>query len=359
MTHQAPAHWTAEPGFREEDMRFLRSLHDFFIAIGVAVFLAGIAVFTASSGGGSFGTALVVLLAGLAIAEYVGRRRRLFFPTLVILFASAVSWATLLGSFTFLGADRLGDLSFSEVDAAMVALRAAGTALLFGLGAFGFFWRHRFPATLALLPGAASVGVFGLLSAAVLPGLPRTAQLWFHYSPLQAIVILSLFAGGVAGLIGGVLVDSKDPERRTWFSDLGFWLHAGSAPLLVAGIATLAAYVQTVFNEFGLGETTGPLNGPVASTIVLLGVTGVAVLGLALDRRALVVSGLTSFAGAVAYFLSVVGLEAGALVGLTLLLMGAAIALLGVGWRPTRGALLKSFPQEGVWARVFPPNAAA
>ena len=65
----------------EDDMRFLRSFSDIFIAIGVGLFALGLSAVAALFGGGiSFIGAAIVM--GF-LAEYFGRRRRAHAPTLI------------------------------------------------------------------------------------------------------------------------------------------------------------------------------------------------------------------------------------------------------------------------------------
>ena len=51
-------------------------------------------------------------------------------------------------------------------------------------------------------------------------------------------------------------------------------------------------------------------------------------------------------------------LGAGAVVAVTLLVLGGVVVLLGAAWNPVRRLLLLPIPQAGPLARIFPPVSA-
>jgi hypothetical protein len=89
-----------------------------------------------------------------------------------------------------------------------------------------------------------------------------------------------------------------------------------------------------------------------ADAMIILVATGViTVVGLAINRRALIVSSLGYAGLAVAFLVKQTDVNLGSTVSITLILLGAAIVLLGVAWHPVRNQLIRILPQ---W-RVFPP----
>ncbi|RYG35760.1 MAG: hypothetical protein EON93_06115 [Burkholderiales bacterium] len=83
-----------------------------------------------------------------------------------------------------------------------------------------------------------------------------------------------------------------------------------------------------------------------------------ALLSLALNRRALIVSGLVTFATSLWFLVNEFGGGGVNTLMLTALIIGGAIVLLGGGWRTARRAILKVFPQQGTLGRIFPPEPA-
>jgi hypothetical protein len=86
--------------------------------------------------------------------------------------------------------------------------------------------------------------------------------------------------------------------------------------------------------------------------IVLVALGVVTLVGLAINRRALIVSSLFYAGAAIAFLVRQTGMDFGSTLSLTLILLGAAIVLLGVAWHPARNQLIKLLPN---W-RVFPPR---
>ena len=77
----------------------------------------------------------------------------------------------------------------------------------------------------------------------------------------------------------------------------------------------------------------------------------ITLIGLAINRRALIVSSLGYCGIAIAFLVKQTELSIGSTLAITLVLLGAAIVLLGVAWHPVRNQLIRILPD---W-RVFPP----
>jgi hypothetical protein len=124
--------------------------------------------------------------------------------------------------------------------------------------------------------------------------------------------------------------DAADTKRQTRKADVAFWLHLLAAPLVVRPIFALL--------EVSEGKTT---TTQAAAVIVLY--AAIAIVSLAVDRRALMVSALIyvlyAFMALFQQF-GVIGLS----FALTALVIGSALLLLSAFWHSSRRALLKAAP---------------
>jgi hypothetical protein len=351
----------------EEDLRFIRNFHDVFLAIGIVLFAAGLAVAIGSYVGDAAtaaqqGTVLAgALTAGAAVimwllGELFARRRRLFLPAIAIVCAMtlfAVVSAALLYAGVLIGRgfEDGVDLTTMPPELRNGILLAAAVGVLAPLA---FYLRFRLPFSL----GLTGAGVAALI---VIACLIASAELTLRFLPSLVLAL------GVLLFVAGVAFDSRDPSRASRFSDNGFWLHMAAAPLILNGALGL---VQQAFGGGGVG--TSPSSGLVldasvngsASVAVQAGVTltVIAILGivsLLINRRALIVSALITTGIAIGILLNAVGLGAGALAASTLIVLGAFVLILGAGWHAARRSLLGWVRPNGLWARVFPPETAA
>ena len=117
----------------------------------------------------------------------------------------------------------------------------------------------------------------------------------------------------------------------------------------------------------GEGRLGSPLQGSLVfllpagaadATVMLAVLLAFALISLALNRRALMVSGLLTFGTALAVLVNQFGGGGINTLMYTALIIGASIVLLGGGWRTARRAILKVFPQQGAFGRIFPPEPA-
>jgi hypothetical protein len=151
---------------------------------------------------------------------------------------------------------------------------------------------------------------------------------------------------GLATLVIAILFDARDPQRASRTSDHAFWLHLAAAPQIIFGIRGLV-----------LGSGFAPA-GIADATVMLIVLVAFALISLALNRRALIVSGLVSFATALWVLVDEVGGGGLNTLMLTALIVGGSIVLLGGGWRTARRTILKLVPSTGMTGRIFPPEPA-
>lgn len=292
----------------EDDMRFLRSFSDVFIAIGIGLLSIGIFALCTLFGGG------IVYLVGAGflwmMAEYFGRKKRAHLPTLLIALAYLIFVQT-------------GAAEILKVFPAFITL---GAMLL-------FYWRFKLPFSIVLIAISLVILVFSFVHDVV---------------PWGAFLIVS----GILLFSAALVYDSKDTGRLTRFSDNAFWLHFAAAPMILHGIAIQILSLRTtkLFNIIPM-----PSLDTTDAIIMLIIIAALALIGLAINRRALLVSsfGYTGFA--MGMLIKETGLDFGAILAATLLLLGGGIVFLGAGWHGARRGILKFLPRQGVFAKIFPP----
>ena len=348
QAHDGPLNGSAAG---EEELRFIRNFHDVFLSIGIGLFAIGLGIFTSlmipqltgvSLDGGDIDGEIRGLLAvpGIVylidaaimwgIAEIFARSLRLFLPAIVILIAFtgfAVSGVTFL--YSSIAGDFSGDFEqiANQFRAFPLVLSLTATIAI-----LAYYFRMKLP--FAMGTGAASLaGVFVSLAIFVDPDLVfDNVWLW-------------LFGSGMFLFFLGIYFDARDPERKTRLSDNGFWLHLFAAPMIFISVTTMIA---------GEDRFTSSDAFPAIATLVIVFIF--ALISLILNRRALVVSGLVSAASALGILFSKSGIDAAYTIALTLLMLGAAMILLGGGWKTVRRFVIKPFPKTGFISRIVPPE---
>ena len=372
------------PRASDEPLPFLSNFQDWFLSIGVVVFLSGVCVMAGSvlagadlsARGVSLGiaaSALLVLLVTAGLSVILVRRRRRVLPGIVlcvaflgaasILFGGAYGALVDVDAFdgdtwsgfedVFAGAETAApsDETFrAAARAAVAAIPAPVLILLVGLPLTGllaslFYYRaFRLPFSSAML----ALSALGVLWVLAFLAAPYDV---FRFTPLLTLIF------GLVLLGLGVAYDARDPARVTRWSGNGFWLHFFAAPVVLWGALDVvqhgASYdlVGMAGGDFGAMESAFSAT---QSAVTLAVIFGFALLSLLLNRRALVVSGLVSAGTAIGVLLYKTGLGAGGVAAGTLILLGGGVLLLGIGWHAARMALLAPVPAGGLWGRVFP-----
>lgn len=333
----------------EEDLRFIRNFHDVFLSIGLVILLSGLYLVTEILVGLPsllssvsplqtvsshflfravvFG-ALAVLSWGLA--EVFARTRRLTLPSIVLF--SAWSWFIFFAAaVAYLGV-KVDVQSLDQIIEALKSLRdfPLFMSIVMTAAALVFYLRMKLPFAMGALGAALASFVFTLF-------IYRQGWTFGESADVasQTFNTLWIGSGGVLFLLG-VYFDALDPERRTRFSDNGFWLHLFAAPILFTGI----------MSRFGDGYAPG-----LALTIVGL----FALVSLLINRRALLVSGLLTAAWAISQIADGAGLEGLWSTATTLIALGGAMVLLGGAWHGIRALIVAPFPKSGPIARIIPP----
>ena len=287
--------------------RFVRGFHDIIITIGIiAVAMGAIMLFHAS--------ALIPL--SLVLAEIFVRRQRLALPafTLTVTF--------MIGSFYL--ASRLLDGAPPETKTPLLlAIGFAALAL--------FYWRYRVPVALACLI-ASGIGALFTLTLTAIAGDGDGD--YMQIAPRLVGVVSLGFA--LLSFAIAMRFDMLDLARVTRRSDVAFWLHLVTAPALLFSLLLL------IFINFRLWESHGTANAII--TIVI--VAGMMLVGILIDRRAFVTSGLLSLGVAVYYmFVHESGLgERFQATALSLVVVGLVVLSLGSCWRALRGLIVPRLP---------------
>jgi hypothetical protein len=336
----------------EERFRFMRGFNDFFFATGVVMLGAGMMYFAGSGSGGNLTAAVGVW----GLAELLVRRMRLVLPGLLLvcffvaliyraipadaimsvmpdnfLISSALTAAPrrLPGSWfdSMFGAGGAGGLTIPPAIIAIKALVAGGAAAL-------FYGRFRLP--FALLPLAASL-VVAVTAATREIGGPAG----------QSLVLLLC---GLGVFTAAMSFDIADRERRTRRADCAFWLHLLAAPLIVHSLISMIVPSVDALR----------MTATVALTIVAI-VTPLAMVAVAIDRRALLVSTFSYLGIVIAYAITtaraIAPADSSTVFFSTLGLLGILVLGLGVGWQPLRRALMHILPTAAV--DRLPPTVQA
>ena len=297
----------------EENMRFVRSFSDVFISVGIGLLALGMFSTIGIFGGGVgylVGAGLLWLM-----CEYFGRKKRAHLPTLLLAFSYLIFVHTGLSAVLDLGGDLV-------------------PALITLLAMLLFYWRFRLPFSVALIALSLIFLAFAVLGKSV---------------PAGVLMVLS----GLALFIVAVIYDMRDTDRKTRFADNAFWLHFTAAPLIIHGIAVHVLKPEVIkiwgiIPMVQLGKT---------DALFMLAIIGVlALVGLAINRRALLVSSLGYAGFAIGFLMKDTGLGFGSVIALTLLLLGGGIVFLGVGWHGARKLMLTVLPTSGPFAKIFPPT---
>lgn len=329
-----------------ESLRFLSNFNDVFITIGIIILAIGLTAVTAVivgpmvgslATGGSLAFAGAFILMPVAgamwlLAEYFCKRRRLVLPSMALItifvLYSGLSFGILSSGISGLNPETIE--SFTD---AWGTLGNAGVATFVGglVAAVLAFWRFRLPFSLLLIA----------LSAAA------AAHTFFAFFGNIGDVIggFSFFAIGLLTLSAAIFFDAKDPKRVTRNSDHAFWLHVAAAPQLIWGLRSLVT---------GSGLTMPDMMEAVliVGILVLIGI-----ISLALDRRALIVSGLLTFAMALGRIVEATGGGEQTTLITTTVLLGTGIILLGGGWRTARRNVLRVLPNIPLTDRLFPSES--
>ena len=179
-------------------------------------------------------------------------------------------------------------------------------------------WRHfQIPITVAV---GAGITISCLLAVAT-ANTNANMKSWF---------IPILLSSGIMVFIYAMHWDSNDLLRKTRKSDVAFWLHLLSAPLIVHPIFTISGIFE---GNSGSAETI------LVSFLYII----MSFVSVAIDRRAIMVSGLAYVLYAISALLQAYGIDTYrfAITGIS---VGSLLLLLSIHWHSCRNQLFKVIP---------------
>ncbi len=310
----------------DERFHLLKGFNDFFISVGVVLLGIGIWISILQSNSNGIVSAIGVGAMWL-LAEYLTGRKRFTAPSILI--------AGFLVAFTGYAVTAWFNIEILPItDDNTLGLKIYASALL--CTSILHYWRFRLPFTLLLIACTATLLIFVIVFSALGMFKPE----WTTKETYNVLMPI-LFLCGLAVFAGAMRYDMTDLERLTRRADCGFWLHLAAAPMIVHPLI----YVLTV---------DGNLKNASSALIVVALTICLALVALAINRRALLVATLGYLGAAIAYGVSQVSNETTIISIVTLIFLGAMIILLGVSWHPLRAALMKRLPQTSL-TNKFPP----
>ena len=331
----ARARRRGEAGADEEQFRLLTGFNDIFVTVAVGLVLWAVGALAA--GLAPWAAALAVAVAAWGLAEYFTRVRRMALPSIVLLlvFVAAaffgaghpVAVTETYPASSFIGASgTVQTLPAHSFSRSIFEISYIWLAALAGMAAAALhWWRFRVPITVAAAAAVVAATVIALLTPL---GLWRIGAL----------------GSGLAVFALAMTFDSRDRARLTRRTDVAFWLHLLAAPLIVHPLFSLLSAADP------RGDGVVAAAAASVAVYVLLGL-----VALAIDRRALLVSGLAYVVAAVAV-LSSRGEAIGEGFGATALIVGLSLVLLAAGWQRARRGVLRLVP--GRVADLLPPATA-
>jgi hypothetical protein len=315
----------AEPAPDPDDERFrlIGGFNDVFVTIGVGLLIAalfGLARVLEFTSGFS----VLALLAAWGLSEIFSLRMRLALPSIVLGFMFAGAAAVLAGTLAHSALVAAG--ATEDIAASWAFVTGAASA---AIAALVHERRFRVPIDTAIAAGSGISAVMLAVSAA----FPA-------WSDTLTVALTALF--GIAVFLSALRIDATDPARVTRRSDVAFWLHMLAAPMIVRSVMPLAT---------GGGTEIDALRAFfMLAVFALLGV-----VALVIDRRALLVSGLTYAGIAIAYLLSQSVDQEGLGLSLALLSLAALVLALSAGWRSLRRTIVPRLPLGRLHAHIPPP----
>ena len=293
----------------EENFRLVSGFNDIFVSIAALVLLIS-SGWIAAQLAPVFGF-LVAAIISWFLSEFFVLRKKLALPAIILLVSFVINSAMFAG--LSLGAYGVPD-GFEK-------------SVSFGVGALSA-WLHwlRFKVPVTVAAG------MGSLAACVLVFVELTDAI-NHFLNLIMLVF------GLLTFMLAMKWDCQDPERKTRKSDVAFWLHLLSAPLVV----------HPTFAVFGLFDNNATMLGIalIIFTYILL-----ATLSMAIDRRAMMVSSLVYVLFAFKEIFSSLGMISSGL-AISGVLIGSILLLLSTHWQKSRVKLLDCLP-ESVTTRLPP-----
>ncbi len=319
----------ASPVEESEMPRFVRGFHDVLITIGVVILLTGLS--------GLLHVAFA-LLACVALAEVLVKRQRLALPAAALTIAYAISATWLLIDIS----------SYVFWKEATPEIGTGGVLLLgYLLLMIPFYWRYQVPLALATLIVSVA-GASTILILAVIERAAYRSEIGVNHPILYSAIglVAALIVFGIA-----LRFDLADPARVTRRSDVAFWLHLATAPALLYSTLALLFFLRAGDQDWDVGAVSA--SQPFS---VILVVSLFVLIGLVMDRRAFVTSGLISLGVALGALIKDQSFDWNINFSLVLATMGVVVLFIGVFWPTLRGLVVRLLPNR-IQSRLPPLRA--
>lgn len=282
----------------EENFRLLSGFNDVFVVIASGLMLAslswiGYEIMPVLG-------AIIVAAGSWGLAEVFVRRKRMALPAIGLL----LSYLGGLFAIPLMAFEPLSEIQF--IAAGLLA--TAGAVL---------HWRHfRVPITLAAGVAVFFLGLFGMM-------VSYDPMIQLYYQPY-------MIAAGIVTFLLAMYWDGTDPKRQSRRSDVAFWLHLLSAPLIV----------HPIFSSLGIfSGMTGYSTAFIVFGLYLL----LALISIAVDRRAIMVSALVYVVYAMSGLLESYGVVSYNM-AITGSVIGASLLLLSAYWQQSRKVVVNLLP---------------
>lgn len=284
----------------EENFRLVGGFNDIFVVIACALLLFS-SLWVLQSVNDSLGYFVFAALSW-GLSEVFILRRKMALPAIVLLLAFVG------GVFAF-----TQSLFGWQSSYAVIVATALSTVT-----AYVHWRRFNVPITVAVGVGAA----LAMLASVVISIAPERTD----------ILMVTLFVCGCIAFVCAMYWDAADTNRTTRKSDVAFWLHLLSAPLII----------HPIFSSLGVLDGNESLNN--MAMIVLLYVF-MTVISVAIDRRAFMVSSLFYVIYALSSLFENYG-GVGYSLAVTGVVMGAFLLMLSVYWQTVRALFVLQLPEE-------------
>jgi hypothetical protein len=290
------------PAVDEENFRLITGFNDIFVVIACVLLL-----FSSSSALRAINDQLALTMFPIlawGLAEFFVLKRKMALPAIVLLlsFVGGVFFLSMyLSKYLFESTSTMSYITSYALSA---------------LAAYLHYRRFQVPITIA----AGTVAIAGFLITSILSIFPSSKD-W---------ILLIIFVCGIISFFFAMYWDASDIERKTRRSDVAFWLHLLSAPLIV----------HPVFTYLGILDGKESMSN---ITIIILLYFLMTLISIVVDRRAFMVSSLIYVLYAIANLLEAYGVV-GYSFAVTGMCIGATLLLLSAFWHPVRRKLVCHLP---------------
>lgn len=282
------------PSVDEENFRLIGGFNDIFVVIACILLLVSSAAVLGVISKTLASIAFPFIAWGLA--EFFIRKRKMALPAIVLLL--------------FFVGGVYGSAMFLTNSSLLISTALAAIA------AYLHYQRFQVPITIAAGTAAAAGFVVSVLISV--------------FPVLKEWIMPLLFICGVGLFFFAMYWDALDRTRETRYSDVAFWLHLLSAPLIV----------HPVFSSLGIFEG---VDSATNMTIVIFLYLLMTIISISIDRRAFMVSSLIYVLYAIANILEAYGVV-GQSLAITGVCIGGALLLLSAFWQPIRKNVVQLLP---------------